>query len=122
MFSVQDDRCKSGPSEKQHHWEAHMCMGDTWGAITKVNTDNQTSQYTYKRSYDELSFTVSPRTCDILPKSVMEFRVNFRPHLDNSFYGTQLECYVYFKSMRSFRLVNEDTFTPPFCTTLMLSG
>jgi hypothetical protein len=48
--------------------------------------------------------------------------VHFRPTIENSFYGAQLECFVYFKSMRSFRLVNDDTFTPPWCLTPLVSG
>ncbi|KAJ3030918.1 UNVERIFIED_CONTAM: hypothetical protein HDU68_007279 [Siphonaria sp. JEL0065] len=34
----------------------------------------------------------------------------------------RLECFVYFKSMRNFRLVNEDTFTPPWCLTPTVAG
>ncbi|KAJ3105560.1 hypothetical protein HDU97_007902 [Phlyctochytrium planicorne] len=70
----------------------------------------------------ETVFSVSPRTVDIQPKSVTEFRVTFRPKSDNSFYGAQLECFVYFKSMRNFRLVNEDSFTPPWCLTPTVAG
>ena len=67
-------------------------------------------------------FSVVPKTADILPKSTFDFRANFRPRMDNSFYGAQLECFVYFKSMRNFRLVNDDTFTPPWCLTPMVAG
>ncbi|KAJ3300829.1 hypothetical protein HK104_000022 [Borealophlyctis nickersoniae] len=67
-------------------------------------------------------FNVQPKTADIPPKTTFDFRVNFRPKMDNSFYGAQLECFVYFKSMRNFRLVNEDTFTPPWCLTPMVAG
>jgi len=70
----------------------------------------------------ETIFSVSPSICDIPPKSVAEFRVHFRPLIENSFYGSQLECFVFFKSMRSFRLVNDDTFTPPWCLTPLVSG
>ncbi|KAI8923507.1 hypothetical protein BC831DRAFT_417141 [Entophlyctis helioformis] len=73
-------------------------------------------------SGDEPVFTVTPKVADILAKGTMEFRVNFRPKVDNSFYGAQLECFVYFKSMRNFRLVNEDTFTPPWCLTPTIAG
>jgi cilia- and flagella-associated protein 65 len=68
------------------------------------------------------TFTVSPMTADIPPKSIFEFKVYFRPTIDNEFYGKVLECYCYFKSMRTFRLVNEDTFTPPWCLTPKLGG
>ena len=71
---------------------------------------------------DEAIFTVSPQSIDVLPKSTGEFRVDFNPNIDNSFYGTELECYAYYKSMRSFRLVNEDTFTPSWCLALNVSG
>ncbi|KAJ3221474.1 hypothetical protein HK099_003484 [Clydaea vesicula] len=71
---------------------------------------------------EEAPFTVHPRVGDILPKCTAEFKVNFRPKADNSFYGQQLECYVYFKSMRSFRLVTNETFTPPWCLTPTVLG
>ncbi|KAJ3381899.1 hypothetical protein HDU84_004761 [Entophlyctis sp. JEL0112] len=67
-------------------------------------------------------FSVSPRVCDINPKATVEFRIIFRPTAENAFYGQQLECFVYFKSMRNFRLVNPDTFTPPFCLTPTVAG
>jgi hypothetical protein len=67
-------------------------------------------------------FSVSPMTADIPPKGVVEFQVFFRPTVDNEFYGKVLECYCYFKSMRNFRLVNEDTFTPPWCLTPKVGG
>ena len=70
----------------------------------------------------EALFNVSPRTADIPPKSIYEFRVQFRPKVDSEFYGKQLECFCYFKSMRNFRLVNEDTFTPPWCLTPEVAG
>ncbi|KAI9102498.1 hypothetical protein DFS34DRAFT_577433 [Phlyctochytrium arcticum] len=73
-------------------------------------------------SGEETVFSVTPAIADILPKSTADFKVNFRPTIDNSIYGMQLECFVYFKSMRNFRLVNEDTFTPPWCLTPMVTG
>ncbi|KAI9203276.1 uncharacterized protein BJ171DRAFT_600142 [Polychytrium aggregatum] len=71
---------------------------------------------------EEPIFSVSPSIMDIQPRCIAEFRVDFRPIMDNSFYGAQLECFIYFKSMRNFRLVNEDTFTPPWCLTPTISG
>ncbi|KAI9333355.1 hypothetical protein DFJ73DRAFT_963215 [Zopfochytrium polystomum] len=71
---------------------------------------------------EDIFFSVSPKLADILPRSVAEFRVSFRPKTDNSFHGAQLECFVFFKSMRNFRLVNQDTFTPPWCLTPMVAG
>ncbi|KAI8813741.1 hypothetical protein BJ742DRAFT_377453 [Cladochytrium replicatum] len=71
---------------------------------------------------EESAFAVTPRVTDILPQSTFEFRIHFRPKTDNAFYGVQLECYVFFKSMRNFRLVNELTFTPPWCLTPTIVG
>lgn len=73
-------------------------------------------------SEEECPFLITPRTADISPRTTSEFKVHFRPNSDNSYYGCQLECYVYFKSMRNFRLVNEETFTPPWCLTPMIAG
>jgi hypothetical protein len=68
------------------------------------------------------TFTVTPEMCDIAPKTIAEFQVTFLPGIENAFYGKELECYVYYKSMRSFRLVNELTFTPPWCLTCHVLG
>ncbi len=70
----------------------------------------------------EPAFFVTPKLTDIPAKSIAEFKVYFRPQMDNCFYGLQLECFLIFKSMRSFRLVNEDTFTPSWCLTPMVAG
>lgn len=48
-----------------------------------------------------------PLVADVGPYSSQEFRVIFKPNAANRFYHTTLECYVAFKTMRSFRLVNE---------------
>ena len=73
-------------------------------------------------SHESPIFSVTPAMTDIPAKSVVEFKIHFCPNLDNSFYGAQLECFVYFKSMRNFRLVQEDTLTPPWCMTPMIAG
>ncbi|KAJ3087435.1 hypothetical protein HK102_011114 [Quaeritorhiza haematococci] len=60
-------------------------------------------------------FSITPRTQDILPLSTATFQVNFRPAADNVVYGVEMECFVYAKSMRNFRLVTEEIFTPCWC-------
>lgn len=70
----------------------------------------------------ENPFLVFPSACDILPQSSAEFKISFRPGLDNAFYSCELECYAYFKVMRSFRLVDDKTFTPPKCICLRVTG
>ncbi|KAJ3049787.1 hypothetical protein HK097_009215 [Rhizophlyctis rosea] len=72
------------------------------------------SEYFYDNTGDSEAVT--------LMDTYVDFGSCSRPRMDNSFYGAQLECFVYFKSMRNFRLVNEDTFTPPWCLTPMVAG
>ena len=67
-------------------------------------------------------FVVSPPSVDILPHSSASFKVQFRPPDEQKYYCQVLECYVAFKSMRSFRLVGEDNFCPPWCLPLTASG
>ncbi|RKP21000.1 hypothetical protein ROZALSC1DRAFT_27569, partial [Rozella allomycis CSF55] len=67
-------------------------------------------------------FFIQPDTADINAKSSYEFRVSFRPSDDDRFYGQHIDGYACFKSMRSFRLVNEETFTPPIHLSPYISG
>jgi len=68
------------------------------------------------------TFAVSPMSVDILPNSAASFSVSFRPKSDQHYYCQRLECVASFKSMRSFRLVNEDNMTPPWTLALAAHG
>eukprot|EP00163_Fabomonas_tropica_P000177 TRINITY_DN10121_c0_g1_i2.p1 TRINITY_DN10121_c0_g1~~TRINITY_DN10121_c0_g1_i2.p1 ORF type:complete len:1868 (-),score=465.54 TRINITY_DN10121_c0_g1_i2:72-5675(-) len=70
----------------------------------------------------DLQFIVLPRVADIPANGSYTFRVAFRPQLDNFYFGAQLECFVTHKANRSFRLINYETFVPPFCLTLPVFG
>jgi len=65
---------------------------------------------------------VQPRSADIKPFSSTPFKVLFKPTVSNRFSHATLECYVFFKTMRSFRLVNEVSFIPPTCLLLEAHG
>ena len=67
-------------------------------------------------------FAITPSTCDVLPNTTASFKVQFRPQSDQQYYVQSLECFCSFKSMRTFRLVNEDNFALPWCLTLTASG
>ncbi|XP_013412505.1 cilia- and flagella-associated protein 65-like [Lingula anatina] len=67
-------------------------------------------------------FSVVPSSMDIPPLKACSFRVNFKPNAPNQFYGAELECYVYYKSMRDYRLVEDTTHCPPWCITLQTTG
>ncbi|KAL7754386.1 hypothetical protein RI367_000367 [Sorochytrium milnesiophthora] len=67
-------------------------------------------------------FSVTPPMADLPPSGTVEFRVAFQPGQDGEYYEQQLECHVFFKNMRNFRFVNDDTFTPPWCLTISAVG
>ncbi|XP_071942190.1 cilia- and flagella-associated protein 65-like [Antedon mediterranea] len=68
------------------------------------------------------TFSVSPVTCDIPPLKMTSFRVTFKPNSPNQFYGSELEGYAFYKSMRDYRLVQDETFCPPWCMTVNAIG
>jgi hypothetical protein len=65
---------------------------------------------------------VFPNTCDIDAGASISFRVAFRPTESNFYSAQRLECYVYHKSNRSFRLVNDAVFTPPLRLQTLATG
>jgi len=64
------------------------------------------------------NFGVYPTAIDIKAGSSAEFNVSFRPPIDDQLYHETLECYAYFKTNRTFRLVTDKTFSPPWCIRL----
>ncbi len=70
----------------------------------------------------EADFAIFPDSGDIGPGKTMEFRLAFRPSQDNYYYCQEIEAYTYFKSNRTFRLVNDKTMVPPWCSTLRAVG
>ena len=71
---------------------------------------------------DEKDFVVYPESADVAAGKTVAFTVSFRPSQDNFYYHQELEAYFYFKAQRNFRLVNEQSFTPPWCKTLRVLG
>ena len=71
---------------------------------------------------DEKDFVVYPTSADVAAGKTVAFTVSFRPSQDNFYYHQELEAYFYFKSQRNFRLVNDVSFTPPWCKTLRVLG
>ncbi|KNE55808.1 hypothetical protein AMAG_01679 [Allomyces macrogynus ATCC 38327] len=67
-------------------------------------------------------FRVEPDMRELPPHSASEFVVSYRPQKEDEFHEAQLECFVYAKTMRNFRLVQDATFTPPWCFPLRLVG
>lgn len=67
-------------------------------------------------------FKVFPEKGDVLPHSQTAFKVAFRPEYNNAYYAQSLEVFVYPKTQRNFRLVNDDNFVPPHCVRPVCSG
>ncbi|KAI9989832.1 hypothetical protein PInf_020119 [Phytophthora infestans] len=73
-------------------------------------------------SDDQSVFQVFPPSSDIAAGATAEFRVAFQPSRVNTYYFAELEAFASFKSNRTFRLVNVDTFTPPWCLVAKTCG
>ncbi|KAK3287418.1 hypothetical protein CYMTET_5071, partial [Cymbomonas tetramitiformis] len=67
-------------------------------------------------------FNVFPEQADIKPGHSQVFRIGFRPGRDAHYYSQHLECYSYVKTMRNFRLVTEENFSPPWCLSVQAIG
>ncbi|CAG5126792.1 unnamed protein product, partial [Candidula unifasciata] len=63
-------------------------------------------------------FSVSPVTLDIPAMKSCSFRVSFKAEAANKMSGNELECFVFYKSIRDYRLVQDLTVCPPWCLTL----
>lgn len=59
-----------------------------------------------------------------VPVYTYMLRLSFWPlqNAPNQFFGAELECFAYYKSMRDFRLVEDTTQCPPWCLNLTCSG
>ncbi|KAF1334775.1 Coiled-coil domain-containing protein, partial [Globisporangium splendens] len=67
-------------------------------------------------------FQIFPESSDIGAGGTCEFRIAFQPTQVNAYYFAELEGFVSFKSNRTFRLVNVETFTPPWCLVSNVCG
>ncbi|XP_067843127.1 cilia- and flagella-associated protein 65 isoform X2 [Heptranchias perlo] len=67
-------------------------------------------------------FTVLPQMIDIPPLKNMAFRIHFAPTKFNMLYAAELECFTYYKVMRDHRMVDDNTFCPPWFLTVNVQG
>lgn len=108
------------PSKKVLH-----VANNTHGKVTcswRVATTGGSTEANAPNSDVKKAFQVFPESSDIAAGDTAEFRVAFQPTQSNTYYFAELEGYVAFKSNRTFRLVNVDTFTPPWCVTAKVCG
>lgn len=67
-------------------------------------------------------FEVVPQATDISPNRTQRFTVIFRAPAANCFFHAELKAQVYHKCNRSFKLVKEHTFVPPWALHLSLDA
>eukprot|EP01029_Cantina_marsupialis_P014795 TRINITY_DN3241_c0_g1_i4.p1 TRINITY_DN3241_c0_g1~~TRINITY_DN3241_c0_g1_i4.p1 ORF type:complete len:1819 (-),score=545.80 TRINITY_DN3241_c0_g1_i4:87-5543(-) len=68
------------------------------------------------------NFDVSPASQDISPGHTESFQIIFYPTKDNFYYLQHLQLIANYKINRTFRLVNEESFTPPWTRHLIAKG
>ena len=101
------------------------CCTDLRNAETKVvNVTNHTKGKVTVVWMGDSShvFSVSPISTDLPPEASAAFTISFKPGAPNQFFGSELEGYVFYKSLRDYRLVEDTTHTPPWCITVTATG
>ncbi|KNC51840.1 uncharacterized protein AMSG_07927 [Thecamonas trahens ATCC 50062] len=68
------------------------------------------------------AFSLSVCEADVGPGGSVTFSVTFAPRHRDRFYGTSVELFVHYKSMRNFRLVSDATVVPPSYLVVPLLG
>ena len=71
---------------------------------------------------DDRDWEVFPPTLEIGPGKTETFKVAFIPSQDDFYYSQELEAYASFKSNRTFRLVDDQAFVPPWVIPLRVFG
>ena len=67
-------------------------------------------------------FIVDPPISEIAPGASQKYKVIFHPLQSNRGFISEIEVVAFFKNQRTFRLVNDATLTPPWCSVLRASG
>lgn len=67
-------------------------------------------------------FAIFPESQDVGPGGTASFRVHFQPPADNAYYCVTATAHVHLKSNRSFRLVKDAAFVPPWHLSVQLAG
>ena len=94
--------------------------GATIGAQQILVRNNTSSKATAVWSVPTSTpWNISPATQDVPAFSTATFEVKLAPDTPPTSFGHYVECFCFYKTMRSFRLVNERTFTPSQCLLLL---
>jgi cilia- and flagella-associated protein 65 len=91
---------------------------DTLSVVSPSKTSNAQSAVDFFAP----AFVVTPSVEDISPSGSVRFKITFNPKQSNRNYVSDIECFVYFKNQRTFRLTNDSTLTPPWCLSVRSIG
>eukprot|EP00106_Octopus_bimaculoides_P000217 XP_014767659.1 PREDICTED: coiled-coil domain-containing protein 108-like isoform X2 [Octopus bimaculoides] len=100
----------------------HLGLNDTVEkeiAITNHSLGKVVTQWTKGSS---CAFTVIPLSIEIPSNKSATVKIIFTPNQPHLFYESELECFVYFKCLRSYHIAKDNTMCPPFCVTVNCSG
>jgi len=95
---------------------------DDDGALHEAETNVSVSAHKKPKPLLPPDFVVTPATGEIAAGRSMEFRVEFKPTRSNVYSFVELEAVTFFKSQRSFRLVNDALQAPPWSFAVLAAG
>lgn len=94
----------------------HETVGQVQTVVVRnTTTSKATANWATPAGDNGKFWSVEPQSQDVPSMGSAIFRITCAPNAPAQTFGSYLECYVNYKTMRSFRLVNEDVFTPPHC-------
>mmetsp|Transcript_15768 Transcript_15768/g.37278 ORF Transcript_15768/g.37278 Transcript_15768/m.37278 type:complete len:1920 (+) Transcript_15768:72-5831(+) len=102
-------------------------LGETKSVSLTNNTNNKVSVVWMlppdpNSPTGEPCLKVFPSSQDIAAHTTANFRVSFRPTMNNQYYCQVAEAIIFPKTQRNFRLVKDETFVPPFTVALRITG
>ena len=97
---------------------AKVCV--VWRAPAITAAGSQEDQMNLQSGQPD--FVITPLNADIAAGRSFDFRVEFKPTRQNTYSFCELEAVVFFKSQRSFRLVNVALLAPPWSFAVTTMG
>jgi len=98
------------------------CKEDTIIQKTINISNNTFGKVTCVWMNGDSKFKITPEEADIGGMSTLSFRVVFRPDESSKYFDDEIEAFVFYKSMRDHRLVDEVIISPPWCVTVNVMG
>ena len=105
-----------------------MCIRDSTITVTNTTRAKISVAWTppplieVENEKPAADFSVSPDYADVAAGQSLDFTVRFHPRKPNVYSLVDLEATVFYKSQRSFRLVNDAVLAPPWRLEVAASG